>query len=88
MVKGINKRVVVLKAPDTELFEEAIFLIRDDALKKGVTKAELLREAQRVAGGKGECKPAGFFKRWRLPLAAAAGAGLTGLLWIISAVLF
>ena len=31
MVKEINKRVIVVKAPDPRLFEQAIFNMREDA---------------------------------------------------------
>ena len=50
MVKGISKRVVVVKSPDPKIFEEAIFIVREDVLKKsGVSQRDILREAQRVA---------------------------------------
>ena len=51
MVKGVSRRVMILRATDTELFEEAIFLLREEALKKGVTREQLLQEARRVAAG-------------------------------------
>jgi len=28
MIKGLSKRIIVVKCPDKELFEEAIFIIR------------------------------------------------------------
>lgn len=38
MVRGITRQVIVLKSPDTRLFEEALFLLREDALEKhGIT---------------------------------------------------
>ena len=37
MVKGINKRVIVVKAPDPRLFEQAIFIMREDAFAEGVS---------------------------------------------------
>ena len=49
MVKGISKRVVVIKQPVAGMFEEAIFIVRDDRDSKGVSKEDLLREAGRVA---------------------------------------
>lgn len=88
MVKGISKQVIVVKAPDPRFFEQAIFIVREDALgREGVTDEEILKEAGRVADG--------YAKRGvpklqrllgRLPLAAytAFGALAVGLLWIVS----
>ncbi len=50
MVKGTARRVVVVKSPDKRVFEEAIFILRDDALRdSGVTAEDILGEACRVA---------------------------------------
>ena len=52
MVKGISKQVIVVKAPDPRFFEQAIFIVREDALgREGVTDEEILKEAGRVADG-------------------------------------
>ena len=48
MVKGITKQVVVLRAPEPGLFEQAIFIVRSSA--DGVTQEELLRQARAAAG--------------------------------------
>ena len=38
MVRGTSRRVIVVESPDTNLFEQAIFIVRNDALSKdGVT---------------------------------------------------
>lgn len=34
LVKGISRRVIVVDSPDPKLFEQAIFIIRNDALTK------------------------------------------------------
>lgn len=49
MVKGITKRVVVVKPPDDDIFDEAIFLVREDAFEGGVTSADILRQAKGCA---------------------------------------
>ena len=49
MVKGISRRVVVLDAPDGRFFEQAIFIVRNDASERGVSAQELVEEARRVA---------------------------------------
>ena len=52
MVKGINRRVIVVKAPDPKLFDEAIFLLREDAFSAaGVTPEQVIRQARQAADG-------------------------------------
>lgn len=48
MVKGITKRVVVVRCPDTKYFDEAIFMVREEALE-GVDPEHVLKEACRAA---------------------------------------
>ena len=50
MVKGVSRQVVVVRSPDRELFDEAIFLVRADADPKGISDDALMREAGRSAG--------------------------------------
>ncbi len=52
VVKGVAKRVIVVKSPDPKVFEEAIFIVREDYMKTaGVTRSQLLarRAGQPVA---------------------------------------
>ena len=50
VVKGTSKRVVVVKSPDPKIFEQAIFIVREDFLtRKGGRDMDILREAQKVA---------------------------------------
>ena len=50
MVRGTSRRVIVVESPDTNLFEQAIFIVRNDALHRdGVTAQQLVDEACRVA---------------------------------------
>lgn len=84
MVKGISRRVVVVESPDPQLFEQAIFIVRNDiSQQEGVTPDQLVREACRVA----RSYTAGAGRRdWRsLPSLcwAALGAGAIGLLWLV-----
>ena len=50
MVKGMTRRVVVVKSPDKKLFEEAVFFLCDDA-DHGISCDQIVAEAQSVAGG-------------------------------------
>ncbi|MCD7844406.1 MAG: translation initiation factor 2 [Oscillospiraceae bacterium] len=49
MVKGTNRRVVVVRSPDPRIFEEAIFVIRDDAFHKESSPDKVLAEARQAA---------------------------------------
>ena len=50
VVKGISKRVIVVKSPDPKIFEQAIFIIREDfAGQSGVSEKDVLREARAAA---------------------------------------
>ena len=84
MVKGTNRRVVVVKSPDQDVFEQAIFIIRDRSGAGG--KAEILKEAEKVANEYlSTIAPASrsFLKRIP-PLAFAVfGALLTGAVWLV-----
>jgi len=81
MVKGISRQVIVVHAPDPKLFEQAIFILKDDAVKQGITDEELLKEAKRAIQ-----HPSGE-KRRKLslygPVWACGGAVLTGVAWLL-----
>lgn len=49
MVKGINRQVIVVKSPDPKLFDQAIFLLREDAAGSGVSSEQIIRQAQQAA---------------------------------------
>lgn len=84
MVKGISRQVIVVHAPEPKLFEQAIFILKDDALHQdGVTDDQLLQEAQKLIRASGEGKKRKLFLYG--PVWACIGAALTGLAWILSA---
>ncbi len=50
-VKGVARRVVIVRSPAESVFEEAIFIVREEAERSGgVSREEVLREARRAAG--------------------------------------
>lgn len=52
MVKGTSRRVIVVDSPDPKLFEQAIFIVKNDVFaKEGVTSQQVLGEACRIAQG-------------------------------------
>ena len=85
MVKGISRQVIVVHAPDPALFEQAIFILKDKAVGEGITDEALLKEAQRAIHSGAEM-PKG--KLWRSgPIWATGGALVTGLIWLLTALL-
>ena len=46
MVKGITRQVIVVKPPDTKLFDEAIFILKD---RTGISDEQILEQARRAA---------------------------------------
>ena len=86
VVKGISRQVIVVHSPDPKLFEQAIFILKDDAVTQGVTDELLLKEAQQAIRG-----PIKAERKRRLsmygPVWAAGGAAVTGLVWLITSML-
>ena len=77
MVKGITRQVVLVKSPDPRLFEEAIFIVKEEAAaREGVSDQQVLKEARRAADGYLKRSRAWNRRLERLPapLWAAAGA--------------
>ena len=83
MVKGNSKQVIVVSNPDQKLFDQAIFILKDEAVGRGITDELLMKEANRAlrsCGGGGSKRP---LWSWG-PIWAAAGALVTGSLWLLS----
>ena len=92
MVKGTSRRVIVVDSPDTELFEQAIFIVRNDAMNRnGVTAQRLVDEACRVArtcGRTATCSKRSFFRRGSPALWGCIGAGGIALAWLLSVLIW
>ena len=43
---GVSRRVVVVDAAESPLFEQIIYIVRDDAASGGVTAADLVQQAR------------------------------------------
>ena len=82
MVKGISRQVIVVDGPEPKLFEQAIFILRED-MGEGVTDEALLKEARQAIRGSGyragtrKTKLYGAF--W-----ASVGALTVGLAWLMT----
>jgi len=84
VVKGTNKRVVVVKSPDPKIFEQAIFIVREGG-SEGNGAVNILREAEKVASDYLDgLKPVSrrALKRLPAPVFALIGALLTGAVWL------
>ncbi len=86
MVKGVCRRVIVVRSPDTKLFEQAIFLLREDA--PGISDAQVLRQACQAADDYVSRRAQGAktprSRRWRGAACVLLGALVTGLCWALS----
>ena len=72
VVKGISKRVIVVKSPDPKIFEQAIFIIREDfAGQSGVSDRQALCPAACAALCRG-----GRHRRGHRVVCPASGASL------------
>ena len=81
VVKGTSKRIVVVKSPDPKIFEEAIFIVKEDFLGRG-GRISALKEAQKVADAyirSSVAAPGSFLRRIPPPVWAVVGAALSAL---------
>ena len=84
MVKGTTRQVIWVKGTGEKLFEQAIFLVRDEALANGgVTEDALMKEVKAACTQKHTVLPMPVKLLW-----ACCGAAATGLLWLITALIF
>lgn len=83
MVKGISRQVIVVHSPDPKLFEQAIFILRDG--QQGISDDLLLKEANRLIGRHRNSKFGRFLAYG--PVWAVAGSAITGLIWLLTAML-
>ena len=72
MVKGVARRVVVVKAPESPLFEQAIFILREACNTAGEYVRKHTKKNKRR------------FARIPAPAFAAAGAAITGVAWLMT----
>ena len=86
MVKGISRQVILVQNPDPELFEQAIFILKDDAVVRGVTDEQLLKEAKKLMRTPGKASSRSLLSQG--PIWAAMGAALTGAVWLVTACVF
>lgn len=85
MVKGISRQVIVMQSPDPELFDQAIFILNDAAVNKGITEEALLKEAKKLIKSSRSERS----NRWKGTelIWAGLGAAVTGFAWLLFALI-
>ena len=83
MVKGISRQVIVVHGPDPKLFEQAIFILKEDAVGEGITEEMLMKQAKQAIRQNPEKSRVWLYG----PIWACGGAFVTGVIWLISMVL-
>ena len=84
MVKGISRQVILVQSPDPKLFDQAIFILKENAIgREGVTDEALLREANQILL---EDRRKGLGNRATGPLWACGGALVTLAVWLITTI--
>lgn len=48
MIKGCNKRVIVMKETGNAMIEEAFFILKPEAAKTGVTEGDIIKQANYI----------------------------------------
>lgn len=87
MVKGVSRRVVVVQPDTHDLFEQAIFLVRDYS----APRSALVREACKIANGyllAGTARRKRRFSGGHVIAAFAAGIVVACVIWSVSILLF
>lgn len=94
MVKGVSKRVVTIRFPDSHIFEQAIFMVREDLKARSVSASDVIREACDIADRHTSPTAQTLPRRrrrkaslWSQAAYIGLGSALTGLVWLCVAVL-
>ena len=78
MVKGISRQVIVVSSPDRKLFEQAIFILKENAVnQEGITDEALMKEAKQLLRSHNREQNRGF----RIPGPVWACAGAAACCW-------
>ena len=85
MVKGITKQVIVVNSPHEDIFDQAIFILNENAVGEGITEEILLKEARQAIRGYDRAGKKRHFYLYGA-VWASAGALFTGLVWLLTAV--
>ena len=80
MVKGISRRVIVVRAENNTVFEEAFFIVRDAGARTQDAVREACAVAERYLGGGGR-RLRRKFTGAQVALSSAAGGVVASAIW-------
>ena len=81
MVKGVSKQVIVVQSPDRKLYDQAIFILSDQAIhSRQVTESMVLQEANRLLKSPRQYRTG---SAWNKLIWCGVGAAVVGALWIL-----
>lgn len=84
VVKGTSRQVIVVRSPDPRLFEEAIFVLKEDHVRSK-SADQVMEEARRAAADYIRRSTVGGRRRGGarvLPVVIAAAGAAAGLAWL------
>lgn len=64
MLKGCQRKIIVLKNTGSNIFEEAYFVIRESAGRAHISEADMIAEANRIIKENGTASSALPKKKW------------------------
>lgn len=85
MLKGVQRKLIVLKTHQSDLFESAYFILRDTPSEHRLTQNEMLREATRILRENSHLgAQESTWRRAMLPLVLGFFLGVltTGVIWL------
>ena len=82
MVKGISRQVIVVESPEPKLFDQAIFILKEN-MGEGITDEALLKEARQILRGSENGGKKRHIYRYGV-FWAGIGALLTGIAWLLT----
>lgn len=91
MIKGCQKRIIMINDTASDIFDQAYFIMKDDEVIKKASKTDMIREANRIidenlfgayfSGAKRQGRRK--YDRIAFFLGALCGGAFVGMLWII-----
>lgn len=86
LVKGISRRVIVVDSPDPHIFEQAIFILNNDATAGGgISSQQLVDQAVRIAKSYARTHVDPPKKRFHLTpwVSALLGGAAISIVWLL-----
>lgn len=85
MMRGCQRQIIMLKGTDSQIFDEAYFLLRKDFDRSRGDESELVREAERLVALNTTRRRVRVVSKWALFAAGMLAGGLLCLLvwWVV-----